>query len=74
MLMKGSSKRKSTKVELEEVKQEDEAPLADVQGYLIDVKRLKQEQAEMLALSYRMSRTSPRCSSRWATSPTMEGR
>ena len=48
MLMKGSSKRKRTKAELEEVKQE-EALRADVQGYLMDVKRLKQEHAEMLA-------------------------
>ena len=48
MLMKGSSKRKRTKAELEEVKQE-EALRGDVQGYLMDVKRLKQEHAEMLA-------------------------
>ena len=49
MLMKGSSKRKRTKAELEEVKQEEEALRGDVQGYLMDVKRLKQEHAEMLA-------------------------
>jgi hypothetical protein len=49
MLMKGSSKRKRTKAELEEVKQEEEALLNDIQGYLMDVKRLKQEHAEMLA-------------------------
>ena len=48
MLMKGSSKRKRTKLELEEVKQEEEALRGDVQGYLMDVKRLKQEHAEML--------------------------
>ncbi len=47
--MKGSSKRKRTKAELEEVKQEEEALRGDVQGYLMDVKRLKQERAEMLA-------------------------
>ena len=44
MLMKGSSKRKRTKA-----KQEDEALQGDVQGYLMDVNRLKQEDAEMLA-------------------------
>ena len=49
MLMKGSSKRKRTKKKLEEVKQEDEAMRGDVQGYLQEVKRLKQEHAEMLA-------------------------
>jgi hypothetical protein len=43
MLMKGSSKRKRTKAELEE------ALRGDIQGYLMDVKRLKQEHAEMLA-------------------------
>ena len=49
MLMKGSSKRKRTKAELEEVKQEEEALRGDTQAYLMDVKRLKQEHAEMLA-------------------------
>jgi hypothetical protein len=49
MLMKGSSKRKRTKAELEEVKQEEEALRGDVQGYLMDVKRLKTEHAEMVA-------------------------
>ncbi len=49
MLMKGSSNRKRTKAELEEVKQEEEALWGDVQGYLMDVKRLKQEHVEMLA-------------------------
>jgi hypothetical protein len=48
-LMMGSSKRKFTKVELEEVKHEEEALRGDVQGYLIDLKRLKHEHAEMLA-------------------------
>ena len=47
--MKGSSKRMPTKAELKEVKHEDEALQGDVQGYLMDVKRLKQEHAEMLA-------------------------
>jgi hypothetical protein len=47
--MKGSSKRKRTKAELEEVKQEEEALRGDTQAYLMDVKRLKQEHAEMLA-------------------------
>ena len=49
MLMKGSSKRKRTKAELEEVKQEEEALRGDTQAYLMDVIRLKQEHAEMLA-------------------------
>ena len=49
MLMKGSSKRKRTKAELEEVKQEEEALRGDTQAYLMDVKRLKQVHAEMLA-------------------------
>jgi hypothetical protein len=40
-LMKTSSKRKRTKDELEEVKQEEEAMRTDVQGYLMEVKRLK---------------------------------
>ena len=43
--MRGSSK----KAELEEVKQEEEALRGDTQAYLMDVKRLKQEHAEMLA-------------------------
>jgi hypothetical protein len=41
LLMKTSSKRKRTKDELEEVKQEEEAMRTDVQGYLMEVKRLK---------------------------------
>ena len=48
-LTKASSKRKRTKAELEEVKHEEEVLRGDVQGYLMDVKRLKQEHAEMLA-------------------------
>jgi len=47
--MKTSSKRKRTKAELEEVKQEEEAMRNDTQAYLMEVKRLKQEQAEILA-------------------------
>ena len=47
--MKGISKRKRTKAELEEVNQEEEALRGDTQAYLMDVKRLKQEHAEMLA-------------------------
>ena len=47
--MKGSSKRKRTKTDVEEVKHEEEALRGDVQGYLMEVKRLKQEHAEMLA-------------------------
>jgi len=49
LLMKTSSKRKRTKEEIEEVKQEEEAMRGDPQGYLMEVKRLKQEHAEMLA-------------------------
>ena len=41
LLMKTSSKRKRTKDELEEVKQEEEAMRTDVQGYLMEVKRQK---------------------------------
>ena len=47
--MKTSSKRKRTKAELEEVKQEEEAMRNDTQAYLMEVKHLKQEHAEMLA-------------------------
>jgi hypothetical protein len=47
--MKTSSKRKRTKAELEEVKQEEEAMRNDTQAYLLEVKHLKQEHAEMLA-------------------------
>ena len=47
--MKTSSKRKRTKAELEEVKQEEEAMRNDTQAYLLEVKRLMQEHAEMLA-------------------------
>ena len=47
--MKTSSKRKRTKAELEEVKQEEEAMRNYTQAHLMDVKRLKQEHAEMLA-------------------------
>ena len=49
MLIKGSSKRKRTKAELEEVKQEEEALRGNTQAYLMDVNHLKQEHAEMLA-------------------------
>ena len=47
--MKTSSKKKRTKAELEEVKQEEEAMRNDTQAYLLEEKRLKQEYAEMLA-------------------------
>ena len=47
--MKISSKRKRTKAELEDIKQEEEAMRNDTQAYLMEVKRLKQEHAEMLA-------------------------
>ncbi len=50
MLLKESSKRKRTREELEEVKQEEEALRDDKHGFLRDVKRLKQEHAEMIEL------------------------
>jgi len=42
-LLKGSSKRKRTHRELEEVKQEEEALKDDKQAFLQEVKRLKKE-------------------------------
>jgi hypothetical protein len=50
MLLKDSSKRKRTREELEEVKMEEEAMRDDRQAYLMEVKRLKQEHAEMLQI------------------------
>jgi predicted nuclease with TOPRIM domain len=47
-LMKNSSKRKRTREELEEVKQEEEALKDDRHSFLQEVKRLKQEHAEMM--------------------------
>jgi predicted nuclease with TOPRIM domain len=47
-LMKNSSKRKRTRDELEEVKQEEEALKEDRHQFLQEVKRLKQEHAEMM--------------------------
>jgi predicted nuclease with TOPRIM domain len=41
--MKGSSKRKRTREEIEEVKQEEEELKHDRQGYLQQIKRLKEE-------------------------------
>ena len=46
--MKSSSKRKRTKDELEEVKQEEEALKDDRQAFLHEFKRIKQEHAEMM--------------------------
>ena len=46
--MKSSSKRKRTKEELEEVKQEEMALSEDRHAFLQEVKRLKQEHAEMM--------------------------
>jgi predicted nucleic acid-binding Zn-ribbon protein len=46
--MKASSKRKRTKDELEEVKQEEDALNDDKQAFLQEFKRLKQEHAEMM--------------------------
>ena len=48
LLMKSSSKRKRTRDELEEVKQEEEALKDDRHSFLQEVKRLKQEHAEMM--------------------------
>ena len=46
--MKSTSKRKRTKEELEEVKQEELALSEDRHAYLQEVKRLKAEHAEMM--------------------------
>ena len=48
LLMKSSSKRKRTRDELEEVKQEEEALKDDRHSFLQEVKRLKQEHSEMM--------------------------
>ena len=48
LLMKSSSKRKRTRDELEEVKQEEEALKDDRHSFLQEMKRLKQEHAEMM--------------------------
>ena len=48
LLMKSTSKRKRTRDELEEVKQEEEALKGDRHSFLQEVKRLKQEHAEMM--------------------------
>jgi predicted nuclease with TOPRIM domain len=48
LLLKSSSKRKRTKEELEEVKLEESALMEDRHSYLQQVKRLKQEHAEMM--------------------------
>ena len=50
MMMKPSSKRKRTRDELEEVEMEEQAFKIDRQAYLAEVKRMKQEHAEMLAI------------------------
>ena len=47
-MMKATSKRKRTRDELEEVKQEEEALKGDRHSFLQEVKRLKQEHAEMM--------------------------
>ena len=48
LLMKSTLKRKWTRDELEEVKQEEEALKDDRHSFLQEVKRLKQEHAEMM--------------------------
>ncbi len=48
--MKGGSKRKRTREELEEVKDEEDSLKQDRQGFLQQVKRLKEEKAELEAL------------------------
>ena len=47
-MMKSTSKRKRTRDELEEVKQEEEALKGDRHSFLQEVKRLKLEHAEMM--------------------------
>jgi len=46
-LLKGSSKRKRTRRELEEVKNEEDALNDDKQAFLQEVKRLKQEKRQL---------------------------
>ena len=46
--MKSTSKRKRTREELEDVKQEEDALKDDRQAFLQEIKRLKQEHAEMV--------------------------
>ncbi len=48
LLLKSTSKRKRTKEELEEVKQEEMELSEDRHSFLQQVKRLKAEHAEML--------------------------
>ena len=48
LLLKSSSKRKRTKEELEEVKQEEDDLNEDKHGFLLQVRRFKQEHAEMI--------------------------
>ena len=48
-MMKGSSKRKRTREELEEVKGEEDELKEDRHSFLQEVKRLKKENAEMQA-------------------------
>ena len=72
MLMKGSSKRKRTKAELEEVKQEEESLRGDTQAYLMDVKRLKQEHAEMLAF-LQNEQNQPQVQQQMGNQPNNEG-
>jgi hypothetical protein len=45
--MKGGSKRKRTRQELEEVKDEEDELKLDRQSFLQEVKRLKEEKAEL---------------------------
>ena len=47
-MLKSSSKRKRTREELEEVKQEEDHLREDRHSFLKDFKRMKQEHAEML--------------------------
>ena len=49
-LMKGSSKRKRTREELEEVKEEEDALKLDRQAFLQEMKRLKEENVKLEAL------------------------
>ena len=49
-LLKGSSKRKRTRKELEEVKHEEEALKEDKQEFLKEMKRLKEENHRLSAM------------------------
>jgi predicted phosphohydrolase len=59
MLIKGGSKRKRTKEELEEVKQEEEYLKIDKQEFLQEVKRLKRNNEELQRQVQKLSMIQP---------------